>query len=219
LYKRFTAVKPEEIFSGNENKSQLQNYAELASTLSKKIEALAYLTAVEEERPPVVVVPPVPEIKKPEIAVPQIPVVNEPVIPTVPDIKQPEVIVPQIPTVNEPVIPTVPVPEIVTPEVVPVVEKTTLPFSALENKQPEPAAKKIFPDVKSFIGLNEKLMFTRSLFKGEGTEYENAIAQVNNCASYSEAAALLQNFSATYNWNQDAEPVQVFYSIVKRRFA
>ena len=198
LYKRFTAVKPEEIFSDNENKTQLHDYAELASCLSKKIEALAYLSSVEE-KPEVLIVPPVPEIKTPEV------------------------VVPQFLPVAEPNIPTVPVPESITPGVVPVIEKTTLPFSSLENKQPEPAAfvpaKKMLPDVKSFIGLNEKMMFRRSLFKGEVTDYENAIAQVNNCASYPEAEAVLQIFSATYKWTQDAEPVQVFYSIIKRGFA
>ncbi len=195
LYKRLTAVKPEEIFSGNSTKTQLQDFAVLASSLSQKTEALAYLSSVEEEKPQVVIAPPVPEIKTPEV------------------------VVPEITPVVEPIVPTVPVPQIIIPEIVAVVEKTTLPISSLENKQPEPAPKKIFPDVKSFIGLNEKLMFIRSLFKGEGTDYENAIAQVNNCASYSEAEAVLQNFSSTYKWTQDAEPVQIFYSIVKRRFA
>ncbi len=196
LYKRLTAVKPEEIFSGNSTKIQLQDFAVLASSISKKSEALAYLSSVEEEKPQVVIAPPVPEIKTPEV------------------------VVPEITPLAEPTIPTVPAPQIIIPEVAPVVEKTTLPISTLENKQPEPVpAKKIFPDVKSFIGLNEKLMFIRSLFKGEVTDYENAIAQVNNCASYSEAETVLQNFSYTYKWTQDAEPVQIFYSIVKRRFA
>lgn len=197
LYKRFTATNPEELVSGQKKATQLDELAVLSSSLTKKIEAFAYLAAIEEAYPEIAIVPPVSEIKTPEILVPEIVPPVEKIIP--------------------------PVAEIKTPEIIPVVEKVIPPVH--ENNHPHivqsPPAQggKNFPDLKSFIGLNEKLMFVRSLFNTNGTDYENAVAEVNHCHSYKEAETVLQNLSTTYKWTQDAEPVQVFYSIVKRRFA
>ncbi|MEO5643504.1 MAG: hypothetical protein ABIQ40_03570, partial [Bacteroidia bacterium] len=118
----------------------------------------------------------------------------------------------------------VPFPEMKTPEVISPAEKIIPPPSIPEIKKPEISAKpspaiKTFPDIKTFVGFNEKLMFIRNLFKGNGTDYENAVAELNNCTSYKEAETVLQNFSAANNWSHDTEPVQIFYSIIKRRFA
>lgn len=196
LYKRFTAAKPEEIISNPENAKQLNELAGLSSELTKKIEALSYLAAIEETYPEIAIVPPVPEVKAPEIKIPEI-------VPPVAEVK-----VPEIPPVAPPVIPpaaNIPlVPEIKTPEVV--------------QSPPVPAGKKL-PDLKTFIGFNEKLMFIRSLFNGDTTAYDDAIAQVNNSNSFAEAETILKNLSAAYKWAQDAEPVQIFHSSVKRRFA
>ena len=178
LYKRFTATKPEELISGQKNAVQLDELAVLSSTLTKKIEAFAYLAAIEEAYPEIAIVPPVSEIKTPEILVPEIVPPVEKIIPPIHENNHPHIV-----------------------------------------QSPPAQGGKNFPDLKSFIGLNEKLMFIRSLFNTSGTEYENAIAEVNHCHSYKEAEVVLQNLSATYKWAQDAEPVQVFYSIVKRRFA
>jgi hypothetical protein len=201
LYKRFTATKPDELISGQKSAAQLDELAVLSSTLTKKIEAFAYLAAIEEAYPEIAIVPPVANIIPPV----------EKIIPPV------ENIVPPV----EKIVP--PAPEIKTPEIIPVVEKN-IPIVPV-NHHPEfvqaPPAQggKNYPDLKTFIGLNEKLMFVRSLFNTSGTDYENAIAEVNHCHSYKEAEAVLQNFSATYKWLPESEPVQVFYSIVKRRFA
>lgn len=147
-----------------------------------------------------------PESKAPE------PVVEKVVVPevivekvAVPEMKQPEPVV---------------VPEVKTPE--PVVEKVVVP----EMKQPEPAKiippaspVKQRPDIKTLIGLNEKLMFQRYLFAGDGAAYEEALKQINASASAEEADAFISATGGTYKWDADSEPVQAFLSIVKRRFA
>ena len=136
--------------------------------------------------------------KQPEAEIP-------PVI--IPEIKTPEVIVP----------PRVPVAENISaeenniPPLVPVTEKTSPP----EIVPPVP---KKLPDLKSLIGFNEKIMFVRNLFNSSGPDYENALASLNACISYHEAETLLQELASSRNWSRENEPVQVFYSLVKRRF-
>jgi hypothetical protein len=178
LYKRFTTGNPQQLFSAETNHDQLHAHAELAAQLAKKIEALACLSSVEEEKP--VIIPVVPEIKMSENNIPQVlvPIVEEKIIPPVAETKKPEIIPPT----------------------------------------PPPAEKK-FPELKSFIGFNEKLMFIRNLFKGDSNEYENALALLNNCVSFREAEAVLQNLSSSHAWSPENEAVQTFHSIVKRRFA
>jgi hypothetical protein len=209
LYKRFTATKPEEIISNPKNANQLNELAELSAALTKKIEAFSYLAAIEETYPEIAIVPPVPEVKAAEIKTPEmkVPEIKVPeVVPPVAEIKFPEA-PPVIPPVVPPVVPpatNIPlVPEIKTPEPV----------------QPPAQPVKKFIDLKTVISFNEKLMFMRNLFNGDSAAYDNAIAQVNNSNSFSEAEKILKDLSATYKWTQDAEPVQVFYSSVKRRFA
>lgn len=196
LYKRFTATKPEEIISNPKNTSQLHELAELSAALTKKIEAFSYLAAIEEAHPEIAIVPPVPEVKVPEIKTPEFKV--PPVVPPVAEVKVPEAPPVISPAANIPL-----VPEIKTPEVV----------------QPAAQPTKKFTDVKTLISFNEKLMFIRSLFGGDAAAYDNAITQINTSNSLTEAETVLKNLSSTYKWTQDAEPVQVFYSSVKRRFA
>lgn len=243
LYKRFTAAKPEVIFSVADNKGQLLLHAELASALAKKIEALGYLSSVEEEIPAMVIVPPITQTQAPGITFSEIiPSVEKTIPPPapLPEMKNPEV-VPQL----EKNIPLTPFAEMKNPEVVPQLEKNIPPTPFPEMKNPDVApqlennfppapvpgikkpeivqtpkpAGKVLPDLKSFIGFNEKLMFVRSLFKGNTTDYENALAEVNICATYKEADIVIQKLSAANKWSPEDEPVQIFYSIVKRRFA
>lgn len=230
LYKRFTAAKPEDIISNPKNTSQLHELAELSAALTKKIEAFSYLAAIEEAHPEIAIVPPVPEVKVPEIKTPEFKA--PPVVPPVAEVKAPEVppVVPPVAEVKAPEVPPVvpPVAEVKAPEVPPVVPPVIPPAANIplvpEVKTPEvvqPAAQptKKFTDVKTVISFNEKLMFIRSLFGGDAAAYDNAITQINSSNSLSEAETVLKNLSSTYKWTQDAEPVQVFYSSVKRRFA
>ncbi len=142
----------------------------------------------------------------------------------VPEVKQPEVIVEKVvvPEVKapEPMVEKIVPPEVKQPE--PVIEKIVPP----EVKQAEPVKTippaqpgKQRPDIKTLIGLNEKLMFQRYLFAGDGAAYEEALKQINASASAEEANTFISVLSGTYKWDADSEPVQAFLSIVKRRFA
>ncbi len=152
----------------------------------------------------------VPEVKQPEVIVEKV---------VVPQVKPEPVVVPEV-KAPEPMVEKIIPPEVKKPE--PVVEKIVPP----EMKQPEPVKNippvspgKQRPDIKSLIGLNEKLMFQRYLFAGDGAAYEEALKQINASASAEEADTFISVISGTYKWNADSEPVQAFLSIVKRRFA
>lgn len=78
-------------------------------------------------------------------------------------------------------------------------------------------APKSYPELKSFIGLNEKLMFLR-LFNNDGDAYDKALSQINACVTIEEAKKVVTNFSDKNKWNPESESVQVFLSIINRRF-
>lgn len=168
------------------------------------------------ERLPAEVPPPPPKqpteipVKQPEVMVEKV---------SVPEVKPEPIVIPEV-KAPEPVVEKVVVPEAKQPE--PQAEKIVPP----EVKQPEPVKNippvspgKQRPDIKSLIGLNEKLMFQRYLFAGDGAAYEEALKQINASASAEEADTFISVISGTYKWNADSEPVQAFLSIVKRRFA
>jgi hypothetical protein len=120
--------------------------------------------------------------------------------------------------------PVIPQPEIIIPEVqVPVAPAPVVPVEPKPEPKKEtpvvPPAKKHFPDIKTMIGFNERLMFLSHLFAKDALAYETAISQINNCNSLEEAQSFLSVLSTEYKWNPESEPVFIFNSIVKRRFA
>lgn len=120
---------------------------------------------------------------------------------------------------KEPVI--VPSPLIYTPAVQ--FEKAPVELPKIPTILPEKEiptriiAPKSFPELKSFIGLNEKLMFLR-LFNNDGDEYDKALTQISACSTIEDAKKVVANFSEKNKWNRESEAVQVFLSIVNRRF-
>ncbi len=207
LYKRFTASSAEQLFSGEENEEQLHEQAEIAAQLAKKIAALANLVAVEESKEQIFV------------AIPEL----TPSIPVAP--------------IAEPIVEKIytPIPEIVRPEIHKPAEETVIPEFQINKEKSIPPVHEItipdlhktnpvnsgkaFPEMKTFIGFNEKLMFLRSLFNGDTVEYDVTIAELNNSNSLAEANKILENAAVNYKWSKDSEPVQIFHTIVKRRFA
>ncbi len=118
--------------------------------------------------------------------------------------------------------PVAPQPEVVRPIVFenPVVQIPVVPVEQKPKQEiPNVAPAKKYPDIKTLIGFNERLMFLKYLFNSDGSSYEAAISQINNCSSLEEANAFLTVVGTEYKWNSESEPVFIFNSIVKRRFA
>ena len=197
--------------------NSLARLLEDLAQLNRKTAALQALLALPSEPVHIPVVPPPVEEKKPQSVVqPIVPIVEEK--PAQPELK------PVVPSVNiteekkvpeaKPLLQEKPA-EIKKEEPVAEVKKETVAPVVQEKKAP---AGKTFPDLKSFIGFNEKLMFLR-LFKNDSAAYEEAIAQLNNCQSKEEAMSFLSVLQSEYAWNSSSEPVQIFTDTVKRRFS
>lgn len=186
--------------------------------LNRKTAALQALLTLPPEPAHVPVIPPPVEEKKPQSEMqPIVPIVEEkpaqpelkPVLPSV-TITEEKKVVPEA----KPLLQEKPA-EIKKEEPVAEVKKETVAPVVQEIKA---SAGKTFPDLKSFIGFNEKLMFLR-LFKNDSAAYEEAIAQLNNCQSKEEAMSFLSVLQSEYAWNSSSEPVQIFTDTVKRRFS
>ena len=79
--------------------------------------------------------------------------------------------------------------------------------------------KKPIKELKAAIGINEKFLFINELFDGNLQEYNNSIAALNQCQSYSEATTFIKNnLSGKYKWEEENKYVLSFLDLVKRRF-
>lgn len=172
--------------------------------------------APEKKAEPVV---PAPEVKQEPVApvTPVAEVKQEPVTPPVAEVKQPEK--------KEEVLPPPPAAEVKQPE-----KKEEIITPPAEEKKPEPKKEtpvapvtppvsKKYPDIKTMIGFNEKIMFMRNLFAGDAATYEEALKQVNACSSYEEAKAFVDVLKNEYRWKSDDDSTTAFLDLVKRRFA
>lgn len=70
-------------------------------------------------------------------------------------------------------------------------------------------------DLRKAIRLNDKLLFIKDLFGGDPQLYENALDQINNTISFSEALRLLET---TFHTDMNKEAARHFTSLLKRKF-
>ncbi len=94
-------------------------------------------------------------------------------------------------------------------------------FSGIQNKQSLSDKLKLTPvkDLKSAIGLNQKVTFINVLFKGSDKDFKSAISAINNFGHFSEAKMYINNnLSSKYNWDEQNETVTEFMQLVQRRF-
>lgn len=139
----------------------------------------------------------------------------KPVIPpsprVIPEMKaEPITEIPKVEVVkNDPPPAPVPAPE-------PVIEKQTQPVPQAE---PVKGPVSTLKDVRTFIGINEKIMYIRQVFKGDDIAYSTAIDKFNRMHSWSDAQEYLSVLSGQYNWGKHDEPSEIFTQTVKRRFS
>lgn len=73
--------------------------------------------------------------------------------------------------------------------------------------------------IKKHITLNQKFMFMKELFSGNQQEYDEALEKLENCNSYEEAKAMLQNeYIKKHNWDTEGEEVGEFMDIIEKKF-
>jgi hypothetical protein len=68
------------------------------------------------------------------------------------------------------------------------------------------------------IGINDKFRITNELFSQNNGEYNIAVEQLNNLSNWLDSEQYLNSLKALYNWKDNSEVVNYFYSLVKKRF-
>jgi len=69
-------------------------------------------------------------------------------------------------------------------------------------------------DLRNSIGLNEKFLFIKELFKGRPEKYNQCIDNLNQSASYEDAVKYIRE---TYSWEEDNEIVSKLLALLKRK--
>lgn len=106
---------------------------------------------------------------------------------------------------------------VVQPEPAPVMNKPVV------EKVVEPIApaiqKKVLPDLKSAMGINDKFQFTNELFKGNMQEFNIAIEQLNAADTLASALNYLKSMQPLYGWDEENEAFKRLLNIISRRYA
>ncbi len=69
-------------------------------------------------------------------------------------------------------------------------------------------------DLRNSIGLNEKFLFIKELFKGRPDQYNHCIDMLNQTSSYEEALKFIKD---NYDWKEDNDVAEKLISLIKRK--
>jgi hypothetical protein len=69
------------------------------------------------------------------------------------------------------------------------------------------------------IGINEKFLFIKELFKNDSNKFNEFLIQINELNSFEETAEFIKNNTAnSYNWNYKSIAVINFMKLIEKRF-
>lgn len=86
--------------------------------------------------------------------------------------------------------------------------------SLLSRLQKKPSG-----DLKSAIGLNEKLMFIKTLFNGEHEAYSATISHLNGITQKNDAMNFISaSLAPKYDWSKKQEEAKQFKAVVEKKF-
>ena len=69
-------------------------------------------------------------------------------------------------------------------------------------------------DLRNSIGLNEKFLFIKELFKGRPEQYNQCIDELNRSASFEGAISYIKE---NYSWEEDSEVYEKLVNLLKRK--
>jgi hypothetical protein len=69
-------------------------------------------------------------------------------------------------------------------------------------------------DLRNSIGLNDKFLFIKELFKGRLEQYNQCLDTLNEAVSFEEALYYIRE---NYPWNEEDEVVSKFINLIKRK--
>lgn len=70
-------------------------------------------------------------------------------------------------------------------------------------------------DITKAIGINDRFLYQRELFRGNKAEFDTAISAINASSSYNQAYIFLKQ---SYGWDETDSTVEAFLKAVHRRF-
>ena len=74
-------------------------------------------------------------------------------------------------------------------------------------------------ELSTYVSLNKRFAFINLLFNGDAMKYDDALTFIDQCKSYQESMAYVQNkIMKEYKWKEDDDLVSEFLSLVLRRF-
>jgi hypothetical protein len=65
------------------------------------------------------------------------------------------------------------------------------------------------------LGINDRFLFQRELFGGDGKLMQHTLEQINTLSSLEEAYSFI---SANFSWDAEGKVTQSFYNYIKRKF-
>lgn len=91
---------------------------------------------------------------------------------------------------------------------------TTAPDNSIAAKLQQDPIK----ELRSAIGLNEKVLFVKELFKENNEEYRKALNKLDNMPDLTTAMELVNALKLRYGWDDTKESYKLFLNYIKRRF-
>lgn len=76
--------------------------------------------------------------------------------------------------------------------------------------------KKVIQSIDKSLSLNERIMFTNSLFKGDKELMSEALSQIDTAGSLSEAVDIAMSFNK--GWKMDSYEIEAFMEVIERKF-
>jgi len=97
-------------------------------------------------------------------------------------------------------------------------EKPEIQQPKIEPQQEE--SKDIAKVIQPFtVGINDKFRFINELFKQNNSEYSIAVEQLNSLKTISDTEIYLNSLKSLYEWKDNNEVANQFFSIAKKRFS
>ena len=96
--------------------------------------------------------------------------------------------------------------------------------SASLNERVKGAGKEIHEHIstkpmKDMIDLNRRFVFVKELFGGDSDALVKSVSHIDSLDDYDSAFDYCsRTLSASYNWDEKAQPVKLFYKLVKQKF-
>ncbi|MCB0820000.1 MAG: hypothetical protein KDC13_05225, partial [Bacteroidetes bacterium] len=80
------------------------------------------------------------------------------------------------------------------------------------------ASRQPISNIKSAIGINEKFIYLKDLFKNNINDYNEALDKLNNFDNYEEAEDYFQDLKLKYGWDPDSKSFTGLADLLNRRY-